>query len=91
MPDTLGTTTWLAIISTVVKTPGSVTVPSTLTVLVQGSGTESYGLDPTQSQSLSLPTSMYVTRIPNCGNMMLIQSPKELQVAQRLMIVALQK
>lgn len=59
MSDTLGTTTWLTVISTVVDTPRPVTLPKTLTILVQGSGAESYEQVPTQP--LSLPTSMYLT------------------------------
>jgi hypothetical protein len=60
MSDTLGTTTFLTVISTVRETPRPVTIITTLTVLVHGSGTvtESFILSPTQSSSLS--TSMYV-------------------------------
>lgn len=56
MSDDLGTTTFLTVITTVTKTPGPVTVKTTLTILVQASGTatQSFILGPTE-------TPMYVS------------------------------
>ena len=58
MSDTLGTTTFLTVVSTVTQTPRPVTITTTLTVLVHGTGTatESYVMDPTQSSPLPTPT-----------------------------------